>query len=82
MSYIDEKCAVCGGQLIEKKIEKLLRGGKNMASVTVTAEVCLHRGERFYSPEIVERFEEIELKLKQEQTQSFQMAGYAFQVSL
>lgn len=81
MKHIDEKCAVCGGQLIEKKVEKLLRGGKNMASVHVMAEVCLHCGERFYPPEIIERFESIELELEREKTQNFQMLGHAFQVA-
>ncbi len=81
MEYTDEKCAVCGGKLIEKKVEKLLRGGRNMASVTVMAEVCLHCGERFYSPEIIERFEEIELELERERTQNFQILGHAFQVA-
>lgn len=81
MKYVDEKCAVCGGHLIEKKVEKLLRGGINMASLNVMAEVCLHCGERFYTPEIIERFEKIELKLQQEETRNFQMVGHAFQIA-
>ena len=81
MKYMDEKCAVCGGQMIEKKVEKLLRGGINMASLNVMAEVCLHCGERFYTPEIIERFEKIELKLQQEETRNFQMVGHAFPVA-
>ncbi len=81
MKYIDEKCAVCGGQLIEKKVEKLLRGGRNMASLNVTAEVCLHCGERFYTPEIIERFEKIESELEREETRKFQMVGHAFRVA-
>jgi len=81
MKYMDEKCAVCGGQMLEKKVEKLLRGGINMASLNVMAEVCLHCGERFYTPEIIERFEKIELKLQQEETRNFQMVGHAFQVA-
>ena len=28
-----EKCPVCGGELVEKEVEKLLRGGDNLATV-------------------------------------------------
>jgi len=34
------KCPVCGGEVIEKDLEKLLRGGKNTAVVKIKAEVC------------------------------------------
>ena len=44
-------------------MEKLLRGGINTAILAVHAEVCLHRGERLYSQEVVSRFEEITAKL-------------------
>jgi YgiT-type zinc finger domain-containing protein len=40
-----EKCPVCGGNLIEKDIEKILRGGVNTAVIKVRAEVCLRCGE-------------------------------------
>jgi YgiT-type zinc finger domain-containing protein len=45
------KCPVCGGELVEKKVEKLLRGGKNTAILEVDAEVCLRCGERLYPQE-------------------------------
>ncbi len=48
-----DKYPVCGGELVEKEVEKLLRGGVNTAVVKVGAEVCLHCGERFYSPKFV-----------------------------
>ena len=38
------KCPVCGGEMAEKEVEKLLRGGINTAVLTVRAEVCLHCG--------------------------------------
>jgi YgiT-type zinc finger domain-containing protein len=43
-----EKCPVCGGELVEKEVEKLLKGGVNTAVVRVAAEVCLQCGERLY----------------------------------
>ncbi|MEW5717684.1 MAG: YgiT-type zinc finger protein [Chloroflexota bacterium] len=76
-----EKCPVCGGELVEKEVEKLLRGGKNTAVLKVPAEVCLHCGERLYSQETVRRFEEIRSKLERQETAEFQLLGLAFQVA-
>ena len=38
------RCPVCGGELLEKEVEKLLRGGNHTAIVRVRAEVCLRAG--------------------------------------
>jgi YgiT-type zinc finger domain-containing protein len=81
MGYLDEKCMLCGGELVEKKVEKLLRGGRNMASLKVCAEVCLHCGERFYTPQVVEQFEKIESELEKNGIQGFQAIGQAFQIA-
>ena len=75
-----EKCPVCGGEMVEKEVEKLLRGGNHTASNRVTVEVCLHCGERLYSPSTVERFEEIRSKLRGGNNGEFQHIGQAFQV--
>ena len=76
-----EKCPICGGEVMEKEVEKLLRGGKHTAVVKVLAEVCLHCGERLYSPEVVRSFEEIRSKLAREDTESFEPVGQTFQVA-
>ncbi len=81
MKYLNEKCAVCGGQLLEKEVEKLLRGGRNMASLKVRAEVCSHCGERFYTPRVIEQFEKIESELEEDNIQNFQAVGQAFQIA-
>jgi YgiT-type zinc finger domain-containing protein len=81
MKYLNEKCAICEGEVVEKKVEKLLRGGTNMASVEVDAEVCLHCGERFYTPNVVELFEKIESELERDEIQSFQAIGQAFRIA-
>ena len=54
-----EQCPVCGGDLVEKEVEKILRGGANTAVLKVCAEVCLRCKERLYSQEVVSRFEQI-----------------------
>jgi len=75
-----EKCPLCGGELVEKPVEKLLRGGVHTAVLTVMAEVCLHCGERLYPEETVRRFEEIRAKLARQETAAFETIGSTFQV--
>ena len=75
------KCPVCGGDLVEKEVEKLLRGGVNTALLKVQAEVCLHCGERLYSQETVRRFETIRAKLERQEVDDFQPMGRSFQVA-
>ena len=76
-----DRCPVCRGELAEKKVEKLLRGGAHTAVVQVMAEVCLHCGERLYSQDTVKWFEEIRGKLEREEVSSFQPLGRSFQVT-
>ncbi len=76
-----DKCPVCGGELQEKEVEKLLRGGVNTAIIKVKAEVCLRCGERLYSQETVKLFEEIRRKLERKEIANFQPIGQSFQVT-
>lgn len=75
-----EKCPVCNGEMVEKEVEKLLRGGIHTAILKVHAEVCLHCGERLYTQETVRRFEEIRAKLERQETSDFQPLGQSFHV--
>jgi len=75
------KCPICGGELVEREVEKLLRGGSHIAVMKVTAEVCLGCGERLYSQETVRRFEEVRSKLEREEVSAMQPLGRSFQVS-
>ena len=75
------KCPICGGELVEREVEKLLRGGSHIAVMKATAEVCLGCGERLYSQETVRRFEEIRRKLEREEVSAMQPLGRSFQVS-
>jgi len=76
-----ERCPVCGGDLVEKEVEKVLRGGVNTAVLKVSAELCLRCGERLYSQEIVRRFERIRAKLERQETGEFQAIGVSYQVA-
>ena len=76
-----EKCPICGGELVEKEVEKLLRGGIHTAVLKVRAEVCLHCGERLYSQETVRLFEQVRAKLERQETADFEPLGLSFQVT-
>jgi YgiT-type zinc finger domain-containing protein len=75
-----EKCPVCGSELKEKEVEKLVRGGNHTATLRVHAEVCLHCGERLYTEETVRLFEQIRNKLKRQELLNFQPLGQLFTV--
>ncbi len=67
-----DKCPVCGGEIVEKEVEKILRGGNLTEIVKAQAEVCLRCGERLYAPNVVKRFKKIRSKLQKEQMTSRQ----------
>ena len=75
-----EQCPICGGELVEKEVEKLLKGGVHTAVLTVRAEVCLRCGERLYAAETIKRFEQIRQKLERQEVAEFQPLGQTFQV--
>ncbi len=76
-----DKCPVCNGELVEKEVEKLLKGGMNTAIVKVMAEVCLQCGERLYPEETVRRFEQIRQMLEKKDVAGFQLVGQTYQVA-
>ena len=75
-----EKCPVCGGELENKQVQKLLKGGGHMVSMKVTAEVCLHCGERLYAEDVVRSFEEIRGKPRKQEFSHFKTLGQSFTV--
>jgi YgiT-type zinc finger domain-containing protein len=66
--------------MVEKEVEKVIRGGANTAILRVPAEVCLHCGERLFSVETVRRFEQIRAKLERQEVEDFQPIGRSYQV--
>ena len=67
--------------MVEKEVEKLLRGGVHTAAITVIAEVCLRCGERLYAQETVRRFEQIRAKLERHDFSEFTPLGKSFQAT-
>ncbi|MBI5198877.1 MAG: YgiT-type zinc finger protein [Nitrospirae bacterium] len=76
-----EKCPICGGEVIEKEVEKLLKGDGNTAVVKIKAEVCLHCGERLYAPDVISKFEEVRKKLKEGRLEDFVEIGKSYQAT-
>jgi YgiT-type zinc finger domain-containing protein len=81
-----ELCPVCGGEVIEKEVEKLILGGNNTAVVRaavvrVNAEVCTHCGERLYSKETITLFEHIRSRLTTGDVAGFLPMGQTYKVA-
>ena len=74
-------CPKCGGELVVQQVEKLLRGGVNVAAVTVPAEVCRRCGEWLFHIDTVRRFEQIRGKLARQETAEFEPLGQAYQAA-
>ena len=70
-----------GGELIEKEVEKLLKGGGNTAAVRVLAEVCLQCGERLYDQETVRCFDRIRDRLGRGDVAGFDPMGQSYQIA-
>ncbi len=81
MSWPFDKCPLCGGELSEKIVEKLLRGGADTALMKVRAEVCVKCGERLYPVETVKHFEAIRSQLERNDTSGLRPLGKSFQVA-
>ena len=75
------KCPRCGFEdVVEKKVDVVLRGGEDAAVVKVLTDVCLHCGERMYTGDTIRRFEQIQKKLASGQVDDFQPIGRYFRV--
>lgn len=81
MSTLFPKCPVCGGEMTEKMVGKLLRGGGNTAYVRVKAKVCLHCGERLYSTDTIKRFEEIRSMIDKKKVKGLKAIGKSYKVA-
>jgi YgiT-type zinc finger domain-containing protein len=76
-----DKCPRCGfDDVVEKKVEELLRGGGDVAAVIVPACVCLHCGERMYSLDTAHRFDKIRKQLANGEVDDLQPMGRLFRV--
>ena len=61
-------------------VKKFYYGGLHTAFINVPAVVCLHCGEKLYTPVTVRKFEKIEAKLEKQEFEEFQSVGKSFEV--
>jgi len=76
-----KKCPLCGGEVVEKEVEKLLKGDGNTAIVKIKAEVCLHCGERLYAPDVIAKFDDVRKKLREGKIENFKEIGKSYHVA-
>lgn len=81
MLKLISKCPACGSPLVREKVEKLLRGGNDVASITVEAGVCHKCGEIVYDAATVRKFQEIRDKLERKEVEDFQPVGKTYVAS-
>jgi YgiT-type zinc finger domain-containing protein len=70
------KCMRCGSfDLQDREVEKLVRGGDDVAVVRVHATVCRHCGERYLPDEVIRRLEETRHDLQEGKVGRFRPLG-------
>ena len=57
------KCAICGGNVVNKKVGEKLIVGNDVFLVDIVTEVCTHCGERYYSDSMMEKIAKLKEKL-------------------
>lgn len=78
MKKIIPICPICAGEVIEKKVEKLIKGGCNAAVLKVKAGVCTKCGERFYSKETHEKMQKIRKELETGASRKYRIIGHTY----
>lgn len=79
MKWPFEKCPLCGGELDDRVVEKLLRGGVDTAVLKVQAEVCVRCAGRIYPQKAIRQFERIRAGLEKRETAGLQTIGPSFE---
>ena len=70
------KCVRCGSSDLEdKKVEKLVRGGDDVAVLRVQATVCHHCGERYLPNETIRAMEQTRYDLEEGKMSRFRALG-------
>ena len=80
MTWPFDKCPTCGGELEDRVVEKVLRGGVDTAVLKVQAEVCLRCAGRIYPQKAIRQFEKVRAKLEAKQTAGMKPVGQSFHV--
>jgi len=78
MEEIVPVCPVCSGKVTVKEVEKIVKGGSNVAILKVKAGVCSKCGERIYSKDTHEKIQKIRKELELGKTEDFEVIGRAY----
>lgn len=73
-----DSCPVCGGELVKRQVEEIVRGGDDTATLMVEAMVCQRCGERLYSEDTVRKFEKVRSALVRGSTEGLEQVGLAY----
>ena len=60
---ISQTCPACGGAVVQKEVEKMVRGGNDVAILKVQAGVCSKCGERLYDADTHRQIEAVRRNL-------------------
>ena len=80
MKWPFDRCPLCGGELADRVVEKLLRGGVDTAVLKVQAEVCVRCAGRIYTQKAIRQFERVREKLEKKQTGEMTKVGATYHV--
>ena len=81
MTWPFDRCPLCGGELADRVVEKLLRGGRDTAVLKVQAEVCLRCAVRVYPQKAVRQFEALRERLARKETGEMTPVGSSYPVT-
>jgi YgiT-type zinc finger domain-containing protein len=71
------RCARCGSDDLEdKEVEKLIRGGDDVAALRVRATVCHHCGERYLPEDAIRALERARQDLAEGKLTRFRALGH------
>ncbi|MGL4503480.1 MAG: YgiT-type zinc finger protein [Planktothrix sp.] len=73
-------CPICGGEVRQETVTKIVQGGGDTASLTLEALVCQLCGEHYYSLDNALKIEDLRAKLKRRETEGLQETGKSFTV--
>ncbi len=73
-------CIYCKGNLRSKKVEEEIKVGKDHVLVQITAEICEHCHERYFSDSALGKMLELKQKLKKDK-KHFKAVGKVFRAA-
>lgn len=75
---ISKTCPVCGGDVVEKEVEKLVKGGSDVAVLKVRAGVCTKCGERLYDADTHRQIDTVRKNLAGKRHEALRKIGTVY----